>query len=464
MFDLENRTRSGEPAVICASTGRSWSYLQLHEEVALRLRVIADLPRALFFLFARNEVDSLFWYLALLESRHVVALLNADLSVELRSGLVESYRPDFVLGVDPGSGYVGAAGNGLWSAENATPEPLHPDLCVLLPTSGTTGSPKFVRLSRSNLTANSEAIARTLRIEPSDRAVAHLPMHYSYGLSVINSHLQAGASLMLSTASLLQAPFWNAIREHGINSFSGVPYTYMMLRRLRLDQLNVPTLLRFTQAGGKLDDAVIADMHQAITARNGEFWIMYGATEATARMTILDAELLAGKVGSVGKALPGGELRILDESGDALPNGSPGQIEYRGANVMMGYALHRTDLQRGDELRGRLLTGDRGYLDDDGFLYVLGRAKRDAKVFGLRVNLDDIEAMVIDYGPAAAVEGKDRIVVFCEFDAPEQLEAAKTRLSVRLGMSHHGFDFRRIEQLPTLANGKIDYPTLSRLA
>ncbi|KFB72723.1 MAG: putative sulfoacetate--CoA ligase [Candidatus Accumulibacter phosphatis] len=402
MFDLENRAGSREPAVICASTGRSWSYLDLHEEVMLRLRLIEVLPRALFFLFARNEANSLFWYLALLESQHVVALLNADLSVELRGGLVESYRPDYVVGVDPGSGYVGAAGNGLWSAENAAPEPLHPDLCVLLPTSGTTGSPKFVRLSRGNLTANSEAIARTLRIEPSDRAIAHLPMHYSYGLSVINSHLQAGASLMLSTASLLQAPF--------------------------------------------------------------EFWIMYGATEATARMTILDAELLASKVGSVGKALPVGELRILDESGNTLPNGSPGQIEYRGANVMMGYALQRTDLQQGDELLGRLLTGDRGYLDVDGFLYVLGRAKRDAKVFGLRVNLDDIEAMVIDFGPAAAVEGKDRIVVFCEFDAPDQLEAAKTRLSARLGMSHHGFDFRSIEQLPTLANGKIDYPTLSRLA
>ena len=464
MFGLEHRVQCADLAVICAATGRSWTYAQLHEEAARRLRLIEKRPRALCFLFARNDPESLFWYLALLESHHVVGLLNAELTSDLRQGLHSVYRPDIVIGVDPGSDYSVVEDGRFWSARTEQATQLHPELGVLLPTSGTTGNPKFVRLSRRNLAANAEAIAATLGIAASDRAVAHLPMHYSYGLSVINSHLHVGSTILLGVGSLLQSSFWNAIREHKINSFSGVPYTYMMLRRLGLDKLDVPTLLRFTQAGGKLDDVAIAHMLKLIAARNGEFWIMYGATEATARIAILDAELIEAKLGSVGRALPGGELRILDESGHEAARGTPGQVEYRGPNVMMGYAMQRADLARDDDQHGRLLTGDRGYMDAEGFLYVLGREKRDAKVFGLRVNLDDIEAMVRDYGPAAAVESRERIVVFLEDVRAEQIETAKARLSSRLGISHHGLDFRIVQQLPTLANGKIDYSALSKLA
>lgn len=465
MFGLETRSKSRDTAVICAATGRTWSYADLCEEVRLRRSLVGARARGLCLLFARNDPESLFWYLALIESSHAVALLSAGLSPELRRGLLDCYRPDFVVGVDPGAAYTVCGGSDLLFAHDiAASSSPHQDLCLLLPTSGTTGSPKFVRLSHQNLASNAEAIAAALRIDPTDRAVAHLPLHYSYGLSVINSHIQAGAAVMLTADSLLQAPFWTAIRKHGINSFSGVPYTYMMLRRLQLERLNSPALMRFTQAGGKLDDGTIAQMHEVIAARGGEFWIMYGATEATARIAILDAATIKVKWGSVGKALPGGALRVLDASGDESAAGVAGQVEYCGPNVMMGYAMERADLKKGDELQGRLQTGDRGYLDAQGFLYLLGRDKRDAKVFGLRVNLDDVEAMVLNCGPVAAVEGKDRIVIFCEIGEPNLLEEAKTRLAARLGISHHGFDFRSVARLPTLANGKIDYPTLARLA
>jgi acyl-CoA synthetase (AMP-forming)/AMP-acid ligase II len=221
--------------------------------------------------------------------------------------------------------------------------------------------------------------------------------------------------------------------------------------------------LRFTQAGGKLDDAAIRELHELISARKGELWIMYGQTEATARIAILDANLLGGKLGSVGKALPGGAIRIVDESRQTLPARAQGQIEYTGPNVMMGYAMGRADLEREDELHGCLRTGDRGYVDEDGFLYVLGRTTRETKLYGLRVNLDDIEAMVRAHGPAAAIGTDERVVVFCEFGEPRELDEARTSLATRLGVSRHGFDFRRVAQLPTLPSGKIDYPTLAGL-
>ena len=154
-----------------------------------------------------------------------------------------------------------------------------------------------------------------LGITAEHRPIAHLPIHYSYGLSVLNSHLRAGATVVLTETSLMNAEFWDTIRNHQVDSFSGVPYTYQMLRRLGLAKVNVPGIRIMTQAGGKMDPANIAFFHEQMVERGGTFWVMYGQTEATARIAILNPENLPEKLGSAGRAIPGGRLAIRGDDG-----------------------------------------------------------------------------------------------------------------------------------------------------
>jgi len=240
-----------------------------------------------------------------------------------------------------------------------------------------------------------------------------------------------------------------------------VPYTYQMLHRLGFDNFDVPSLRVLTQAGGRLEPRLVRHFHERMAARGGRFYVMYGQTEAVARIAILPPERLPEKLGSVGQVLAGGELRI---DASAAPAGSPpgvGEVVYRGANVMLGYAESAADLSRGDELGGELRTGDLGYLDADGLLFLTGRSKRVGKLFGLRVSLDEVEEMVRERGPAAVVEHGDRLLVFCAFGDVTVLDGVQRELATRLRVHRSGFELRWLEQLPTLASGKVDYQRLS---
>jgi acyl-CoA synthetase (AMP-forming)/AMP-acid ligase II len=233
---------------------------------------------------------------------------------------------------------------------------------------------------------------------------------------------------------------------------AGVPWSYQILRRLDIDSLNVPRLQTLTQAGGKLTNDLIAQFHEIMARRKGRFFVMYGQTEATARISILPAERLPEKLGSTGPAIPRGRLSIED-----------GQIIYDGPNVMMGYANSRSDLSLGDELQGRLVTGDLGYLDNDGFLYPTGRAKRDMKLFGIRVNLDEVEAILRVHGPTAVIGCGDKLVAYCEHGNEQALNNLRHELAIKLNIHWQALDFRRIGSIPVTASGKIDYRTLEQL-
>jgi len=474
IFNIDEPQRRNKIALIDAGSRASWTYGQLSEAVRVRQDCITQ--TGLVFLFCTNDLPSVAWYLACMESGVPVALANGQLEISLRAGLISLYKPEWIVAdAKPDSSDYRATSQDrlgqdrlgqdrLWQAPPRPEMPLHPDLALLLSTSGSTGSPKLVRLTRANVVANASSIREALAIDADDFPVAHLPLHYSYGLSVLNSHLLAGSPILLSNMGLMSAGFWEAVREYRVNSFSGVPYTYQMLRRLDLDKLNAPSLLTFTQAGGKLDNDNVAHFHEQVTRRGGSFWVMYGQTEATARMTILPANELSRKLGSAGKAIPGGRLSIKTETGEITSNaGVAGELVYQGPNVMMGYAQSRDDLSRGDELGGRLETGDRASLDEEGFVSILGWAKRDAKLFGLRVNLDELEAFVKKHGPAAAIAGEDQVFIFCEFGSEQDLQNIRAELAAKLRLNNRAFQFRRVDQLPTNSSGKIDYARLQNL-
>jgi acyl-CoA synthetase (AMP-forming)/AMP-acid ligase II len=459
---------SGETALIEAETDRALSYADLARAIEQAGASLAARQKSLLFLLARNDVSSVVAYLAALARGHAVALLDADLNPALRRQLLERYRPDFVwlaggaelLEASELAGTEHAAwGDGrCWHFGCGAS--LHPELAVLLSTSGTTGSPKLVRLSRAAVAANAAAITEALGVAADDRAVASLPIFYAYGLSVLNSHLLAGASLLLTRAGPMERSFWDTLRRHQCSSFAGVPYTYQMLQRLGLENFDVPSLRVMTQAGGRLEPRLVERFQRHMEARGGRFFVMYGQTEAVARMAVLPPERLSEKLGSVGRAIPGGELRI--DPGAAPAGAAPGvgEVVYRGPNVMLGYAESAADLARGDEQRGELRTGDLGYLDPDGFLFITGRSKRMGKVFGLRVSLDEVEELVRERGPAAVVQQGERLLVFCAFGDASALDTLHRELAARLRLHRSGLELRRIEALPTLPSGKIDYQGL----
>ncbi len=464
IFSIDDRTRHNRTALIDAATDVLWTYGRLADEVARRQELLAGSEKRLLFLFCRNDLSSVAWYLAAMEGGHAVALLNDQLDAQLAADLVSLYRPDWVVGSLAFHPELYDAPDSCGVRRRQRPDTtlLHPDLAQLLSTSGSTGSPKFVRLQRSNVVANADSIRQALSIRSEDVPVAHLPIHYSYGLSVVNSHLLAGASVVLSREGLVSPDFWAAIRRHRVDSFSGVPYTYQILRRLGLENVNAPTLRIMTQAGGKLDTDNISHFHACMADRGGSFYVMYGQTEATARISILPSADLPRKLGSAGCAIPGGAIQIQDQDGNPVAaSESEGELVYTGPNVMLGYATSREDLAKGDELNGRLFTGDRARMDAEGFVFVLGRSKRDAKVFGLRINLDELEAIVKRSGPAAVVSGSDHVVIFCEFGDAAVHREIRASLASTLKIHQSAFEFKLINCLPTKDTGKIDYGALT---
>ncbi len=458
-------------ALVDASQRLEWSFDRLGAAAQDIARRIAGGKR-LVFLYARNDPWSVAAYLGAVEAGHAAVLLDPGVTAELQLRLLDLYEPDLILhypAVQPPSDRWTddcEIGGDLRLARRRddSARPIHPDLTLLLSTSGSTGSPKLVRLTRAAVEHNAAAIIDALAINAEDRPISSLPFYYSYGLSVLHSHLQAGASVVLTDEGLTGGAFWDAFRAYRCTSLAGVPYSYHVLRRLNIDGLDIPTLRTLTQAGGKLADNLVSDFHGRIARRpGGRLFVMYGQTEAAPRITTLPADALPHKLGSVGPPLRDGAIDILVEGRPATEPNVTGEVVYRGPNVMMGYAETPADLALGDSLQGRLETGDIGKLDDDGYLTVTGRLKRIAKVFGLRINLDEVEQMLKAYGPAAVVADDDRLRVFCEFGGQSDHARLVDEIAARLSIHRTALRVERVDQLPLGSNGKIDYRALREL-
>lgn len=451
-------------ALFDGATGRWHDYGDLRAAVGRLAGRLQRERKSLVFLLAGNDWASVVALLGAIEAGHAVALVDPALPAARLAELIERYRPEMVIGGSPRAGAESLADLGLDAWLEMAPRPeapaLAPELALLLSTSGSTGSSKFVRLSRSNLERNAEAIIEVLQIQSSDRALAHLALHYSYGLSILTSHLAAGASVVLTGDGLMSAGLWQLARSQRITSMPGVPYHYEILRRLDLGRLNLPSLVCLTQAGGKAKDELIRHFHDQMQRRGGRFYVMYGQTEAAPRITTLPSARLAEKLGSVGPALPGGRLEIVDDVGRPCPPGTEGEVIYHGPNVMLGYAHGRACLAKGDELGGRLATGDLGYLDSEGYLFLAGRSSRIAKVYGVRINLDEIEQRAGGGRPLAAIEAQERVILYVERASAPELEALRQTVLDQVQIHPSGLTVEAIDALPLKPNGKVDYQAL----
>ena len=428
------------------------TYGELADRVDARRAELGD-GRRLVMLQAANAVEPIVTYLAALAGGHPVLLVapgEDEGSIRHRASLADRFDPDLVAA---GSGDAVA----LHEVREGTVHRFSPELALLASTSGSTGSPKLVRLSRENLESNARAIAEYLRLTPDDRAATTLPMHYCYGLSVINSHLVAGASLVLTDRSVTDAEFWHEASEHRITSFAGVPYTFELLEAGGFAE-RMPRSIRYlTQAGGRLAPEAVRRFARLGDRRGFEFVVMYGQTEATARMAYVPAELAERAAGSIGRPIPGGRLRI-----DAEPGAHIGELVYQGPNVMLGYAESSDDFALGRTVH-ELRTGDLAKQREDGLFEVVGRMNRFVKVYGLRVDLDAVQRLLAEEGiEVRTASAGERLLVFVR--AERLLETARTRAAALLGIPVHAVRAYPIAEFPCTSTGKPDFAALVRHA
>lgn len=454
----------GEPdavAIIESSTGRTFTYGELDELIEQRAAEI-DHSNGVALLLCVNEVATIVDYLAAL--RRGLAVLPLDAATELRTlaEITERYRPDVILGDSSTVKFDGYAISATrLQVRDGSSIAVCADLAILLSTSGSTGSPRMVRLTRGNIAANTRSIIESLSITAADRAITSMPFHYSYGLSVVNTHLAAGASLVVSGASVLEPEFWNAVRLHGVTTIAGVPYTFAMLTRLRFDPTSTPSVQKVMQAGGKLDLDSTRRFYELFSSAGIAFYIMYGQTEAGPRISCLPAERLGDKLGSAGLPMSGGAL-FIDEVDSVVPARTRGEVIYVGPNVMLGYATARAELTCSNDANGVLRTGDLGYLDDEGFLFITGRIKRITKLFGSRVSLDEVEAHLAELGPVAAVGGgEERLHVHHQNNDDEVVDRARKSLSRELKVPLASILMHFENEFPLMPSGKVDYRELT---
>jgi acyl-CoA synthetase (AMP-forming)/AMP-acid ligase II len=343
---------------------------------------------------------------------------------------------------------------------------LHPDLALLLTTSGSTGSPKLVRLSYENLRSNISSIIESLGITQNERAITTLPFNYSYGLSIINTHLAVGASLVLTGDNFFSSDFWRQVRSLGVTSIAGVPYSYEILLKLRFQRMELGELRTLTQAGGRLTLKQAEQINEICTLKGINFYIMYGQTEASPRIAVLSPEYMPQKLGSIGKVISGGSLWIEDVDGNELQSATEvGELIYGGPNVALGYAETGEDLSRGDDWCGILRTGDIAKQDEDGFFYIIGRKHRFLKIFGNRIALDDVEAWFSNQDIVAAAYGvDDHLRVSIESKLDLKLPDIIRGLSEHLSIHQSALDISIINALPRFNSGKVDYQCLNLLS
>ena len=419
---------------VITEDGLCLTYGELNEMVETEAKKYQE--HVLEFCLVDNSIPSLVKYLACLKAGAPAVMLDAHKAVDMIDHLEEIYKPGKTV--------------------------CHPDVALLLTTSGSTGSPKLVKLTAKNLLSNAESIAEYLQINEKERPITSLPMYYSYGLSVINSHLLKGATLLLTDRAVIQKEFWSFAKEAGATSISGVPYTYEMLRRLRVFRMDLPNLKTMTQAGGKLNAKIAEEYIRNAHASGKRFIVMYGQTEATARMSYLPEDKALEKYASIGIAIPGGKFSLIDAEGNTITQPDvDGELIYEGANVSMGYAECIDDLGKGDENHGVLHTGDVARMDSDGFYYITGRLKRFVKVWGNRCNLDTTEQLLKSITTNCACTGvDDKITIFVTEDGLET--DIKSLLSEKMGLNNRAFAVKIIDDIPRNASGKVQYSELQK--
>ncbi len=461
---LQLQDKDREHIAVVEDRGNSFTYGELTDFTA---EFGEQLPsRTLIFILCRNTMGTIAAHVASIENGIVPLMISSRMDPELRNRLTETYHPEYLWAPEEmaeelalPAGYR-SFGYALFKTGYSSPE-MNDELAMLLTTSGTTGSPKLIRHTYGNLESNAANVAAFFGFGADDRPLIDLQLHYTMGLNVACSSLYAGATLVMTTYNVVQLQYWSYIKEQEITCLTGVPYTYEMLKKLKFFRRDFPSLRILAEGGGKLSDALFRECAEYAEKYGKLFFATFGASETTARMAFLEPSKAMEKTGSIGNALPGGELFLVDEDRRVIEETeASGELAYSGPNVTMGYALCAEDLQAGDEWQGVYYTGDMARRDADGYYYIIGRRSRFLKLYGYRVGLDECERILSEHFGAdfACVGNDERMRIYTTYTGDE----AEVRhfISEKTKLAPGTFAVEHIDALPRNEAGKIRYAAL----
>lgn len=445
-----DRDQASDARIFLTTQDRAFSYAQVFD---LGDKLFKGCGRGVVVMLCDRSPETVAAYVGALRAGLVPLLMDGAAVTAIVERAVQAYCPAYLfnpMGTAP-EGFtphakVGATGV-LFVANQAAEADLHPDLTLLIPTSGSTGDPKAVRIASRNLQTCTDAICDYLAMTEDRVAVSLLPLHYSYGLSVLHNVMNVRGRIVLTELSVLDRGLFGFCEEQGVTDIAGVPFIFDILRRSRLPEGLARSLVCVTQAGGRLDPKITKHFLERFADTGTRYFTMYGQTEAAPRISYVPPEAGLEKLGSVGVPISCGRVHI-DGDGE-------GELVYSGSNVSMGYAQGFVDLARGDEFQGILRTGDLATIDADGFITITGRLKRTIKLHGISVNLDHVESVLVSAGIDCLVVGRENrmIVCYCGSDHAD----------VNAAMSHNFFfhpstiALQEVDLLPRTAVGKPDY-------
>ena len=421
--------------------------------------------KSIIFLIGKNNFETAVLYASCIFTNHTIALLDSNLDSELLDSLVKIYKPDYII-AERNKKILSDSfllkntfyNMKILKNKNSFDKNINKDLLYLISTSGSTGSPKFVRISQDNLYNNLTSICKFLPIDEKEVTITTLPLSYVYGLSIFNSHLTQGARIVLYENSVIEKNFLKCLEKEKVSSFGGVPYIFSIIDRVHKGKIITKYLKYVTQAGGKMSEKLLKNFLEIFKKNNKKFYSMYGSAEATARMSYLDWKFAEAKFGSVGKPISGGEFYLENQSGQKIekPN-IEGELIYKGKNVCLGYANNIEDLSLGDKNNGVLKTGDIAYKDKDDFYFIKGRKDRFIKIFGIRINLIEVEELIFNYGLENICnqikENKIEITLTKNYDKTELINHVSNKLSLHPSI----FSVKKVDKLPLTKNLKYKY-------
>ena len=434
----------------------TYTYKKIYKKI-LYIFPKLNKKKCLVLLESSNTVEFIILYVGCLIFKKTPLLVDELIHKEDLAKIINLYKPQYIFlkkkidflkynQINQINNYI------ILENKNEISYKINNKLALLLSTSGSSGSLKYVRISYINLQDNTKKIIKYLGINKNDRVITTLNPSYSYGLSIINTHLIAGASIILNNNSIITKKFWDLFKLNEPNSINGVPYTYEILSKLGFNKIPITKLRYMTSAGGALKEDLQLQINKYIKNKKILFYSMYGQTEASPRMSFLQPKYFSKKIGSIGQPLEGGKFIIKKKKNNI------GEIIYKGKNVSLGYANNFNDLKKGNSNKNILYTGDLGFKDKEGFYFISGRKNREVKIYSNRFNLDEIEKKLKSKKIfCACIKRDEKIIIFSVKSISKVFQVIKKIFNFNPSL----FNVIKINKIPLNKKNKTDYNKLN---
>ena len=424
----------------------------------------------LTFILCQNSIGSILAYISSVLNKDVPLFIDSEITKDHLSGLIERYKPKFIW-VPNKNKFLPRLKKykkiftllkyQLYKSKKNTNYKIDKNLCALASTSGSTGNPKYVRQTYKNIKSNIKSIVNYLKINNKSVTITTLPMSYTFGQSIINTHLVMGGKIILNNHSILQKNFWELLRQNKISYLYGIPYTFELLDKLEFFKKKKDFLKCIAQAGGKLSNELQKKILNFSIKNKNKFFIMYGQAEATTRISYVELNRNPDKIGSIGKSIFNGKLYLLNSKNKKVAQiKKNGELIYKGPNVCSGYSKNYEDLNKKDEWKGLIYTGDLAQKDKDNFFYIVGRKKRFAKIYGKNINLDDIENRLSHKFKdlkIMVVSNDTFVFIFHNISKKNYIKKMQFFLKKNFSLNSSIYKFNYLKKIPKLKSGKKNY-------